>query len=236
MKTSQPKTLVDFPKFVVTEVRAGAASSDGYQRFELEGSYDPILDPVFDNLVAGEGPLWFWLLFGKRGYLTPMLKSFDKETKKAILVCDEKEEPKVLGLQLAYLSPYWQAFNIWMVLDADWGWEKRQFHGIDAVAEDYEAKEVSFVEGREIRVWTKMEPVGVDSGQSRHYPASNQGLPVVSGTRLIPGGWGHEHCQLCHEHIDAEDFGYCDPDNRWMCENCHQRYVMPHDLAFVDEL
>jgi hypothetical protein len=41
---------------------------------------------------------------------------------------------------------------------------------------------------------------------------------------------------LCNTHIDIDMFGYCDPDDRWMCENCYSRYVVPHDLAFVDEL
>ena len=122
-----------------------------------------------------------------------------------------------------------------MVLDPRWGWEKRQFHGLDAVAEDYEAKDVSIVEGREVKVWTKLEPVD-KNGLSRHYPASNQTLPPKSEQRKVPGGWGHEHCDLCKAHIEAGDFGYCDPGGRWMCEKCYERYVMQRDLAFVDEL
>ncbi len=123
-----------------------------------------------------------------------------------------------------------------MVLHQNWSWEKRQFHGVDAVAEDYEAKDISMVAGREVRVWTKLIPVGEDTGQSRHYPAADQTLPAASGSRLVPSGWSHEHCELCHAHIDAGDFGYCDPRERWMCEKCYERYVMQHDLAFVDEL
>lgn len=165
-----------------------------------------------------------------------MLKSFDKQTRTAILTCDEKEEPKILGLELAYLSSYWQNFHVWMVLDPDWGWQRRQFQGTDAVAEDYETKDVSIVEGREVRVWTKLEPAGTSRGQSRYYPAADQTLPVRSDTRLVPGAWGHEHCELCNEHIDAGMFGFCDPDERWMCEKCYERYVVRHDLAFVDEL
>lgn len=236
MEISKSKTLEDFPKFVVTAVRPGATSDGGYQWFEIEGRFDPILDGPFDHIVKGTVPQWFWLLFRDRGSLCPMLKSFDKETRTAILTCQEKEEPKVLGLELAYLSPYWQAFDVWMVLDPNWGWERRQFQGTDAVAEDYEAKDVSIVERREVKVWTKLEPTGVNRGQSRHYPATDQTLPVRSGTRLVPGAWGHEHCEFCNEHIDAGMFGYCDPGERWMCENCYKRYVARRDLAFVDEL
>jgi hypothetical protein len=236
METHKRKTLEDFPKFVVTEVRRGATSEAGYTSFQLEGSFDRILPSSFDHVIDGTGPRWFWLLFGERGCLCPMLESFDKETRSAILTCQEREEPRVVGLELAYLSSYWQGFNVWMVLDPSWGWERKQFQGTDAVAEDYEAKDVSIVGGREVRVWTKLEPTGESTGQSRHYPATDQSLPVRSGTRLVSSGWGHDHCELCNEHIDAGMVGYCDPGGRWMCEKCYERYVTPRDLAFVDEL
>lgn len=236
MKTLKPKTLADFPQFVINAVRPGAISDDGYQQFEIEASFNPVLESRFDEMIGGDVVQWFWLLVGERNCLTPMLKSFDKQTKTAFLTCEEKQEPRVIGLALPYLSPHWQAFHVWMVLDPSWGWEKQQFQGIDAVAQDYEAKEVSLVNGSEVKIWTKLEPTGMDTGQSRHYPASDQTTPVRSGTRLVPGGWGHEHCELCNKHIDAAMIGYCDPGERWMCENCYERYVLRRDLAFVDEL
>ena len=173
METLKRKTLENSPQSVVNVVRPGATSDDGYQMFEIEASFDPILEPRFDEMMGGVGVQWFWLLFGERNCLTPMLKSFDKQTKTAILTCYEKEEPRVIGSALPYLSPYWQAFHVWMVLNPSWGWERKQFQGIDAVAEDYEAKEVSLVNGREVKIWTKLEPRGIDTGQSRHYPASD---------------------------------------------------------------
>ena len=236
MENSKPKTLGDFPKFVVTTVRSGAKSEAGYTSFELEGVFDRALERRFEKIIEGTGPRWFWLLFGERGCLCPMLTSLDKVTNTAILTCQEKEEPRVVGLSLAYLSSYWQAFHVWMVQDPNWGWKRKQFQGTDAVAEDYEAKDVSIVGGREVRVWTKLEPTGVSKGQSRHYPATDQALPVRAGTRLVPSGWGHDHCVLCNEHIDTGMFGYCDSGERWMCEKCDERFVTRRDLAFVDEV
>ena len=116
------------------------------------------------------------------------------------------------------------------------GVEQGQTITADAFAEDYEATDVSVVGGREVRVWTKLEPTGTGSGQSRHYPATDQTVPVRTGARLISGGWGHEHCGLCNEHIDALMVGYCDSDEHWMCDKCHERYVARGDLSFVDEL
>jgi hypothetical protein len=228
MVVHERKTLDDFPKFLVTSVRRGATSESGYTLFEIEGSFDRVIEHI--------DQLWFWLLFGEQEYITPNLKSFDTETKKAILTCYEIDEPQIVGLALAHLSPYWQAFHVWMVLDPNWGWDRKQFQGTDAVAEDYESKEISIVEGREVRVWTKLEPAEVNGGQSRHYPATDQTLPVRSGTRLVPSGWGHEHCELCRAHINAGMFGHTDADDRWMCEKCYERYVTLRDLAFVDEL
>jgi hypothetical protein len=228
METRKPKTLADFPKYVVATLRRGLTSEEGYIHFELEGRSDFTIDSADAQ--------WFWLLFGERGCLCATVQSRNKETKAAVLTFEAKDEPDIVGHALAYLSPYWQAFHVWMVLDPNWGWKKRQFQGVDAVAEDFESKDVSIVGGREVRVWTKLEPAGVSGGQSRHYPSADQTLPVRPGTRLVPSGWGHEHCELCNAHIDAGIFGYCDPRDRWMCVKCHERYVMRRDLAFVDEL
>ena len=220
----------------MTAVRPGGVPDDGYASFEIEGHYDAVLEGRFDQMIEGTGAQWFWLLFGERGSLCPKSEVFRQTNQDRDPDCQEKEEPKILGLDLAYLSPYWQAFNVWMVLDPSWGWQRKQFQGTDAFAEDYEAKDVSIVDGREVRVWTKLRPTGMDRWQSRHYPAADQTLPVSSGERLVVGAWGHEHCELCNEHIDAGMFGYIDPADRWMCENCYQRYATRRDLAFVDEL
>jgi len=230
MEIHKPKSLEDFPKFEVTALRRGPTAKEGYTHFELEGRFD------FTIEIESTGPQWFWLLFGKNGYLCVGVQSRNKETNTAVLTFEARDEPDIVGHTLAYLSPYWQGFHVWMVLDPNWGWEKRQFQGIDAVAEDYESKDVSIVGGREVRVWTKLEPTGVSGGQRRHYPATDQTLPVRSGARMVPSGWGHEHCELCRAHIDAGTFGYCDLGERWMCVQCYERYVMRRDLAFVDEL
>ncbi len=224
----KPKTLDDFPHFIVSAVRRGATSDTGYTRFELDGRFDRTIEEI--------DPHWFWLLFGKEECLCASLKSLDKETKAATLTCDEHEEPAVIGQTLAYLRPYWQAFNVWMVLDPEWGWEKKQFQGADAVAVDYEAKDISIVEGREVKIWTKLEPLHGKGGESRHYPAGDQAGPVSSEPRLISSGWDHEHCNLCKAHIEAGDIGYRDRGDRWVCEKCYGQYVMRRDLAFVDEL
>jgi hypothetical protein len=222
------KTLEDFPHFVVAGVRRGDTTMEGYTRFELDGQFDRSIDETVHD--------WFFLLFGKQSSVCVTLKSFDKETNSATLTCDEREEPILVGRSLAYLGRYWRPHNIWMVLDTEWKWERKQFQGIDAVAEDYEAKDISIVDGREVKVWTKLQPVRDTGSQSRHYPASDQNSPRGSESTLVPTGWDHEHCDLCNTHIDVRGFGYCDHDEHWLCEKCYERYVATRDLAFVDGL
>jgi len=228
LETSSRKTLEHFPQFVVTALRRGPTAEEGYTHFELEGYFDRAIT------IEPTGPQWFWLLFARRGCLCASVQSLDKETRRAVLNFDAREEPQIIGHTLAYLSPYWQASKVWMVLDPDWGWHKKRFLGLDAIAEDYQSKDTSIVGGREVKVWTKLSPVRKD--QSRHYPATDQTSTLASGARLVPLGWDHEHCELCSAHIDIGMFGYCDPEDRWMCENCYARYVLSRDLAFVDEL
>jgi hypothetical protein len=222
------KTLEDFLQFSVAAVRRGKTSAEGYTRFELDGKFDRVIEEI--------DPHWFWLLFDEKDYLCATLQSLDVETRAAILTCDLADEPKVVGRMLAYLSPRWQAYHVWMVLDPAWGWVKKRFQGADAVTEDYDAGEASVIDGSEVRVWTKLELLEGRKGASRHYPASDQNSPPSSERRLVAGGWIHDHCDLCHEHIKIGEFGYYDPEGRWMCEKCYQRYVMQRDLAFVDEL
>jgi hypothetical protein len=224
----KPKTLEDFPHFIVTAVHRGKTLASGTTRFELDGKFDRVIEKI--------DPDWFWLVSGGKDCLCATLRSMDQGTLTAILTCDTDDEPTVVGKTLAYLSPYWQAYHVWMVLDPSWGWKKEQFRGADAVAQNYDAGETSVVDRREVRVWTKLELAGGREGASRHYPARDQSLPPSSESRSVPGGWGHEHCDLCKSHIDPGEFGHCDPGGRWMCTRCYERYVAQRNLSFVDEL
>jgi hypothetical protein len=228
METRKPKTLEDFPQLIVTALRRGPPAEAGYTCFELEGS--------FERSIENTGPQWFWLLFGNRGCLCASVQSVNEETKTAILTFEATDEPDIVGHALAYLSPYWQAFHVWMVIDPNWGWEKKQFLEADAIAQDFESKDTSIIEGREVKLWTKLTRADVQRGLSRHYPSEDQTAISSDETRLVPSGWDHEHCELCNSHIDVGMFGYCDPDERWMCEKCYARYVIRRDLAFVDEI
>src|SRR6187402_3290122 len=130
MERDHPKGLKDFPKFLVTGVRHRRSDAEGHC-FELEGSIDPILEKNFDEMAQGIGPQWCWLLFDPRGSLCVTLDSFAKEKGSAIFTCEASAEPPDQGMELAFLSSYWQAFHVWMVLDPGWGWRREQFRASD---------------------------------------------------------------------------------------------------------
>ena len=105
MEVHKRKTLEDFPKFVVTEVRPGATSEAGYISFELEGGFDGTPPSSFNDVVDGVGPQWFWLVFGLRGYICASVQSHNRETKGTVLTFEVKGEPNIApGQGLAYLS------------------------------------------------------------------------------------------------------------------------------------
>jgi hypothetical protein len=48
-----------------------------------------------------------------------------------------------------------------------------------------------------------------------------------------PGGWDHEHCDLCDAHIDARNpIGYTNDDGYFLCSRCYERYGTTHDVSF----
>jgi hypothetical protein len=109
MDAPKPKTIEDLPQFIVTGMRRGETGETGYAHFELDGSFDRITETMDGH--------WFWLLYGERECICASLESLDKKSNVALLTCEEETEPQILGQRLACLSPYWQAFHIWMVSD-----------------------------------------------------------------------------------------------------------------------
>jgi hypothetical protein len=52
---------------------------------------------------------------------------------------------------------------------------------------------------------------------------------------IVPGGWDHEHCELCWGKIGSggDPEGYSNGNGHWVCSRCYKRYVDPGDLRFV---
>lgn len=228
MSSKPRKTLEDFPKFSLSQLIRAGTDSQGFTRFELNGE--------FDRLIQSQGEItWFWLLIGDRAAVCAQWESVGPGTA-ATLVAFKKEMPEIVGKTLYYLSPAWDARHIWMVLDEQWGWKRVLFQAVDAVAEAYEATDVSIANGQEVKTWTKLSRADKLGSTERYVPTLDNPLGSSVPPQLVPGGWDHEHCELCREHINNGDFGYRDEDGQWLCENCYDKYAKLHDLSFVDDL
>jgi hypothetical protein len=203
----KPRSLGDFPKFLVTAVRGCGTDTGGYTRFELDGNFDRVIENISPN--------WFWLLSDAKESFCAGIKSLDEETKGAILTVDVKNEPKIVGQKLSYLSSYWQGYHVWMILEEDARWERVVFHASDALRESLTAED-----GRHFQKLSKLQ--------------RGQGLP--DGAQVVANGWDHEHCELCNKHIDPGDYACINTDGLWVCLSCFDNYVNPRNLSFVDEL
>ena len=188
-------TLDDFPHLVVSEV-VGA---------NLVGQFDTV-----KGVSAGR----CWLLLPERSALIGDLENFDPQTSFATFNSADDVSHIVAGQKLAYLSGYWQAYHVWMVLD-DLVWRKVCFQADDAISESFTAED-----GKPYGKLSKLKP--------------GQGLP--NGALLVSGGWNHEHCELCNTHIDPGDLAYTNADGLWVCASCFQNYVSQKNLSFVTEL
>lgn len=221
------KTIRDLPHFLVTNVRPGQPRVDEYLSFDLSGTFDKI-----DGVREGR----CWLLLPERDCLICDLESLDAIKRTAVLRTSEPSEPAVLGSSLPYVDGFWQAYHIWMVTEPEWIWEKATFRALDAFGRRFESDEVQIVDGQEVREWVEITK-GEQGEKGRYYPVY-PGKPLcfdVGGeTGLVKGGWDHEHCELCNEHIEPGETGYFDRGDHWVCEKCFVAYVAAHDLSFLD--
>jgi hypothetical protein len=199
------KTLDDFPHFVVSEVQTGGTISDCID-FNLVGHFEGV-----NGVTAG----LCWLLLPEQNALYGNLSGLDPQTGAASFNATAKTVPAVQGARLPYLSAYWQAYHIWMILNEDSRWEKIGFHAVDAISESFTSDD-----GRHYHKLSKAQP----------------GKDAPADAQVVASGWDHEHCELCNAHIDPGDNAYKNTDGLWVCLRCFENYVNPKNLSFVDEL
>ncbi len=55
------------------------------------------------------------------------------------------------------------------------------------------------------------------------------------GGQVVPGGWDHEHCEICNKKIGhgGEREGYFSLPDAWVCQECYNNFVVPRSLAFA---
>jgi hypothetical protein len=110
------------------------------------------------------------------------------------------------GESYAFLDLYWGDRAI-LVLDRSREWRQTRFQPVDAVQQ--------FSDGH--RVLSKASPVQTD------------------GT-VVPGGWDHEHCDICYEKLgpQGQSTGGTSSTDEWLCNACYDEYLVPRSLEFVN--
>ncbi|MHC4985189.1 MAG: hypothetical protein ACYTFO_03445 [Planctomycetota bacterium] len=58
------------------------------------------------------------------------------------------------------------------------------------------------------------------------------GQEIAEGMKVIPGGWDHDHCEicwatLCDQDDDDEHAGWTDGEGSWVCDECYQKLLAP---------
>ena len=114
----------------------------------------------------------------------------------------------VVGKRYTWFHDYWQTPFVEAIADPATKWQRFTFQATDA---QY------FRMGNTIG-WQQV---------GGKLPDGAAPLEVKSG------GWDHEHCDLCSDHIDANNpIGYTDPDGHFLCSECYDKYGATHDVSF----
>jgi hypothetical protein len=225
--TSAAKTIDDLPHFRVSATN----QSETYETdYELSG--------VFDR-TAGVNEGQCSLLVSGKDVLIALsgdLKFQDAAAGTALFKTSDERMPEVVGLNLTYIDPMWEPHHVWMVSEPKWKWNRILFQAADAVTKIVEGNGVSIIDGEEVSKWIEVRKKGKGSRLSRYYPVFPSGkstLPPIGSDGVIKCGWNHAHCELCDAHVVAGQYGYLDPGEHWVCEGCYSKYVVNHDLSFI---
>jgi hypothetical protein len=99
--------------------------------------------------------------------------------------------------------------------------------------DNYWGERVALVLDRSLK-WSRREFTPQDAvKQGNEYSKASSS----STGEIIKDGWEHEHCSICWEEIaqHAENFGYVNQRNDWVCEKCYSEYVGPNTISFLNE-
>jgi hypothetical protein len=155
---------------------------------------------------VGEGWIAGLYLGGGR-FLWGRFRDIDMETRTCSFYPDQAVELSVLrpGESYAFMDGYWGKCAE-LVLDEARHWQRLRFKPSDMV---------------------RFRAAGGWIG-TRSSPATSP------GGEIVPGGWDHEHCEICGNKIGhgGEAEGFFSPPDSWVCEECHTAFVGPRSLAF----
>jgi hypothetical protein len=220
------KKIEDLSQFTVALIETGKKRhpTANYIEFKLHGTFDHL------NGVREDRS---WLLLPNRDCLIGDLESLDRHARTATFVTFEKSLPDLIGKPLPYVDGYWQAYQVWMVVEPSWSWKRTLRQRGEVTAEVFDAENAQTIQGHQVKRWIRVKEAGTLHGRERTYPVFSGDLqPQIDA--VIAKGWDSERCELCDRKIYSGDHGFVDPDEHWVCEPCYARYIATHDLSFLD--
>jgi len=168
------------------------------------------------NRIDGVDEYRSWLMNEKNCFIGD-LEKLNPQQKTAVFITPEQEAKNIIkGHQFAWINGCWQPRLIRRILDDNNHWIKKIFKPTDA----QEFIQHNIKNRTDIRGWTKID---------------NQIPRNAQSTKIISGGWDHEHCEICTSRIGVggELIGYKDEANIWLCEKCYSMYALHNDLSFL---
>ncbi len=171
---------------------------------ELRGSFSHLR-----GVRSGRGWLYIWSSDAILGDLAEL----DPESKTARFTSVNPRVELQPGQSFPWLDGYWDPWHVAMVLGPETSFKRVAFQPQAAVS----FRQPS-VPGH-----TVLAPEG-------------QALPAdAQEVRVLDQGWDHEHCKLCMQTIGVGGMadGYVNPENRWLCTDCFEKFVVRHDLSFL---
>lgn len=179
--------------------------------FSVSGSLGDRYRGLFDaSPWVGEDWIAGLYLGGGR-FLWGRFRDVDAEARSCSFRPDEVAQPSALspGESYPFMESYWGR-RAELVLD-----EGRHWHRADFKAGD-------------------MVRYPVEGGGRLSTRSSSQ---APAGGEVVPGGWDHEHCEICWQRIGSggEPEAFFSPQNSWVCEACYGHFVVPRSLAFAKD-
>jgi len=211
MDWSTPKRFSELPLFSVQEIERSAEEG----RARLIGKFRTL-----DGVKEGEASFIWWgpEFFDSIG---AEVTELSQNTGEAMLLAAAEDIDEWSTGDVRYLDGRWKAHHVWMISVPTWKFERRVFRTTDAFATRRSADAAPpLPNGAPPEFWLELSPLN-STERSRFCPNRD----IADG--LVPGGWDHEHCELCEGHVDPGEIGFVDLGGHWLCRNCYERYVHP---------
>jgi len=176
----------------------------------LEGGDAVVTGDLESCTLEARGPQWFWLWPSETQAITPVIREIEPTTGKVVVLISREDLGEAIhaGAALPWVGPYWQAYHVQMIHAGRW----RRL--------ELEPKDASHFNLH---------------GKHGRGPIDQMIPSGAAQTSVETEGWDHEHCEICEATIGSggSPIGFVDPDDHWLCPECHEKWAVPRSLEFL---